>query len=206
MTVFDRFDVLYSYHRQTRRWGLSFFMAAGRGSASGCARYIEKGLIKIANEKRRIEYQRVDYSKIRAEYVAGGTSYAKLAKKYGVSATSIGRRSRSENWLTERENARVASCAQIIRKTSDFAAENAVRAQRIKAKLLERLESLTEAHLRATEVRSYDLEGNLTEINRLRDLTSAYKDLTGDTLKLDAAEEELDRARDILGGVESVIE
>lgn len=199
MTVFDRFIVLYSYHRQTRRRGLSFFMAAGRGSASGCARYIEKGLIKIANEKR------VAWHKIRADYIAG-VSQRKLAEKYHVSRTVISWHCRQEKWTEQREAAKAEVIQKCIQKTSDFAAENAVRAQRIKAKLLERLESLTEAHLRATEVRSYDLEGNLTEINRLRDLTSAYKDLTGDTMKLDAAEEELDRARDILGGVESVIE
>ena len=39
-----------------------------------------------------------------------------------------------------------------------------------------------------------------------RDLTAAYKDLTGDLPRADASEDALQRARDILGGVKSVIE
>lgn len=159
----------------------------------------EKGLVKIANEKR------VAWHKIRADYIAG-VSQRKLADQYKVPRSAIERHSRLEHWTEQREAAKVKVQETVVQKTADFAAENAVRAQRIKAKLLERLETLSEAYLKATETRSYDLAGNLTEINRLRDLTSAYKDLTGDTLKLDAAEEELDRARDILGGVDSVIE
>ena len=45
--------------------------------------------------------------------------------------------------------------------------------------------------MKATEERSYDYDGNLTEINRLRDLTAAYKDLTGDMPKAEAPANEL---------------
>lgn len=92
-----------------------------------------------------------------------------------------------------------------MRKTADIAAENAVRAQRIKTRLLEKLEALMEEQLRATEERQYD-GNNVVAINRLRDLTAAYKDLTGDMPRPEAGEEVLQQAREILGGVESVIE
>lgn len=92
-----------------------------------------------------------------------------------------------------------------MRKTADIAAENAVRAQRIKTRLLEKLEALMEEQLRATEERQYD-GNNVVAINRLRDLTAAYKDLTGDMPRAEAGEEVLQQAREILGGVESVIE
>ena len=150
-------------------------------------------------------HERIDWSIVRAEYVAGGTSHRKLAKKYGVSATSIGKRSRAEGWAKDREEARRRSCEEVVRKTADIAAENAVRAQRIKTRLLEKLEALMEEQLRATEERQYDGADRLVAINRLRDLTAAYKDLTGDMPRPEAGEEALQQAREILGGVESVI-
>ena len=158
-------------------------------------------MITIANEK-----QRIDFSPMRAEYIAGGTSYRKLAKKYGVSATCVGAHARSEGWAKERAEVAAISIAKTIQKTADIAAENAVRAQRIKSRLLEKLETLMEAQLKATEERQYDGIDRLVAINRLRDLTAAYKDLTGDMPRAEAGEETLQQAREILGGVDSVIE
>ena len=158
-------------------------------------------MVKIATEK-----QRIDYGPLRAEYIAGGTSYRKLAKKYGISATSVGQHARKEGWAKDRAEAEAISCAKTIQKTADIAAENAVRAQRIKTRLLEKLEALMEEQLRATEQRKYDDFDRLVEVNRLRDLTAAYKDLTGDMPKAEAGEEALQQAREILGGVESVID
>lgn len=157
-------------------------------------------MITIATEK-----QRIDYGPIRAEYIAGGTSYRKLAKKYGISATCVGQHARKEGWAKDRAEAEAISCAKTIQKTADIAAENAVRAQRIKTRLLEKLEALMEEQLRATEERRYE-DDKLVEIHRLRDLTAAYKDLTGDMPRAEAGEEVLQQAREILGGVDSVIE
>ena len=61
-------------------------------------------------------------------------------------------------------------------------------AARIKAKLLAQLEALADATLEATEERQYD-GPNLVAVNRLRDLTSALKDLTGDMLKGEAGQD-----------------
>lgn len=157
-------------------------------------------MVTIATEK-----QRIDYGPIRAEYIAGGTSYRKLAKKYGISATCVGQHARKEGWAKDRAEAEAISCAKTIQKTADIAAENAVRAQRIKTRLLEKLEALMEEQLKATEERRYD-DDKLVEVHRLRDLTAAYKDLTGDMPKAEAGEEVLQQAREILGGVQSVIE
>ena len=151
-------------------------------------------------------HERFDWVAIRAEYVAGGTSYRRLAKKYGVSETSLGKRARAEGWVKDREEARRRSCENAIRKAADIAAENAVQAQRIKTRLLERLSALTEMALSGTENRSYDLDGRLIEIRRLKDLTGAYKDLTGGLFVGDAGDDAIARARDVLEGLESAIE
>ncbi len=41
------------------------------------------------------------WAKIRKEYIAGGTSYRKLAEKYGVSRSAIEARGRAEGWVAD---------------------------------------------------------------------------------------------------------
>lgn len=161
-------------------------------------------MIKIENKKRIVV---LDWHEIRAEYIAGGISQRKLAEKYGVSRTMLERRCRLEHWAAEREAAKAKVQEKVIQKTAEAAADNVVTAERIKGRLLEQLEALIErTQLTATETRDYDFEGNLKEINRLRDLTAAFKDLTGDLPKTQATDDALQHAREILGGVQSVIE
>ena len=156
-------------------------------------------MIRLVGEKR------IEWHRIRAEYITG-VSQRKLAEKYHVSRNVIAYHCRIEKWSEQRDAARAEVAKSCIQKTADIAAENAVRAQRIKTRLLEKLEALMEEQLRATEERRYDLGNNLVEVHRLRDLTAAYKDLTGDMPRPEAGEEVLQQAREILGGVQSVIE
>ena len=48
----------------------------------------------------------VDWKKIKSEYIAGGTSYRKLAEKYGVSFSTLKRVAVKEKWTDYREKAR----------------------------------------------------------------------------------------------------
>jgi transcriptional regulator with XRE-family HTH domain len=131
-------------------------------------------VVTIDNEKR------VDWNKIRAEYITG-VSQRQLAEKYGVSRTMIERRSRNEKWSSERVAARAKVQEKVIQKTAQKAADNASIAADIKRKALLLLDRLVDdfAQHTATEHREYN-EHNLTDIKRLRDLTAAYKDLTAD--------------------------
>lgn len=160
-------------------------------------------MIEIESKKRIVV---LDWHEIRAEYIAGGISQRKLAEKYGVSRTMLERRCRLEHWAAEREAAKAKVQEKVIQKTAEAAADNVVTAERIKGRLLEQLEALIEqTQLTATEEREYD-GPNLVAINRLRDLTAAFKDLTGDLPKTQATDDALQHAREILGGVQSVIE
>lgn len=47
----------------------------------------------------------MDWNKIKAEYIAGGTSYRKLAEKHGVSFTTLTRTAQRENWVGLRQQA-----------------------------------------------------------------------------------------------------
>ena len=146
----------------------------------------------------------IDWAAIQAEYIGGNIGQKRLAEKYGVAFGSLRRKAKAEGWYQLKQSAIHEAGIKAAQKTADIAAENAVRAQRIKTRLLEKLEALIEEQLRATEERQYD-GNNVVAINRLRDLTAAYKDLTGDMPRAEAGEEVLQQAREILGGVSSVI-
>ncbi len=49
---------------------------------------------------------RYNWSKIRAEYVAGSMSQRELAKKHGVSASQLAARASKEGWVEKRKNHR----------------------------------------------------------------------------------------------------
>lgn len=145
----------------------------------------------IQIEKERTQ-KRIDWNAIRAEYIGGGTSYRKLAEKYGVSLTVLKTRAKRENWVSLAEGARHKADTKATQKTASVAADNAVIAARIKSKLLQKMERIIDSlaeETDATETReqTFDDGGSYTKIRRLRDLTSSYKDLTAD---LPRAEEE----------------
>ena len=149
--------------------------------------------------------KRIDWAAIQAEYIGGNIGQARLAKKHKIAFGTLRNRAKVEGWYAAKQAAIHEIGIKSAQKTADIAAENAVKAQRIKTRLLDQLEELIDQQLTATEERRYD-DDKLVEIHRLRDLTAAYKDLTGDMPKADAGDDVLQHAREIIGGVQSVIE
>jgi len=130
-------------------------------------------VIPIENEKR------IDWNAIRAEYIGGGISQRKLAKKYNLSETTLMKKANAEGWHQLRTKAENKSTAQAQQKTAEAAADNAVIAADIKKRLLLRLSRIEQKYpFDATEIRTH--EGKSTVTFRIRDLTAAYKDLTED--------------------------
>ena len=137
-----------------------------------------------------------DWNAIRNEYIAGGISQRELAEKYDISIATIARRAQSEKWTTDRKENERKHIENIIQKTADAAADNAVIAERIKAKLLKRLEKeidglpekigsdAKQAQVEHTyDGRRLTKTTERTLAYKLRDLTAAYKDLTEDYRK-----------------------
>ena len=135
------------------------------------------GVIPIENEKR------VNWSKIRAEYIGGGTTYRALAEKYGVSLNIVAKRATAEGWSKDRKEVSKKAAKKVIQKAAEAVADNATLAANIKRQGLEILAALFAdfASIRATEHR--ESNQGVTDIKRLRDLTAAYKDLCGDVVQ-----------------------
>ena len=136
-----------------------------------------------------------DWNAIRAEYIGGGISQRKLADKYGISVGILLRRANQEHWADSRNKANNRAIMLAEQKIATAASENAAIAQRIKAKLLKKLEKEIDAlpDLMGSETRQTVLENEYltndkgkpigqkpkkakeaTKAYKLRDLTAAY--------------------------------
>jgi hypothetical protein len=131
--------------------------------------------------------ENINWAKVKSAYVAGGISQKKVAERFGIPWSTLQKRAAKEGWTKSREKAREKAVQKTVQKNADKIADNATIAADIKRKGLELLNRLFDDfnQYTATEHRAYDDARNLTDIKRLRDLTAAYKDLTGDIQSTD---------------------
>jgi hypothetical protein len=138
--------------------------------------------------------KKVDWNAIRSEYIGGGISQRALAQKHNVPMGTLLDRARREEWAKQRETAHDKSMIKATQKVANIAADNAAIAQRIKQKLLKRLEKEIDElpeHLGSetySEVVAKDKKGNRTTKGRryrLNDLAQSYKTLVGDLPEID---------------------
>ena len=97
----------------------------------------------------------VDWNKIKAEYLQGGTSYRKLAEKYSVSFSTLEKRARSESWAEQRKDVSEEAAAKARQK---------IVSQRAKdIELLDRSRTLLIQKLHRTIEKFPDIPGNRME-------------------------------------------
>ena len=110
------------------------------------------------------------------------------------------KRCQREKWSEDRQNAKIKITENVVNKTSELAADNATIAAGIKRKALMILDRLLDDYqFRSTEHQQFG-QGS-KDISRLRDLTAAYKDLTGDlTISNNSANELLQSLIDLERG------
>ena len=105
----------------------------------------------------------MDWKRIKAEYIAGGTSYRKLAEKYGVSFNTLKTRAKEEQWYELRQQKDHKTTTKIVETLSDKDAEKAVDIIDVADKLLGKLSEL--------------METMVVDTQSFKQLTSALKDL-----------------------------
>lgn len=89
-------------------------------------------MIPIAGKK-------TDWSRIKAEYIASGTSYRKLAHEYGLTKDAVARHAKAEGWIALRDRTRDAAETKVIQKTADAIATNAAKLERARGLAIDRL-------------------------------------------------------------------
>lgn len=104
----------------------------------------------------------MDWKRIKAEYLAGGTSYRKLAEKYGISRSKLQSRATRESWVDLKGQAQAKTESKIVDLISDQTAKKAVDIIDVADKLLEKIEAIAET---------------VVDPDSIKKLTSAIKDL-----------------------------
>lgn len=104
----------------------------------------------------------VDWKQIKAEYIAGGTSYRKLCEKYGVSRTTLQRKAKDEKWCELRSQAEAKTETKIIESVSDKEADKVNRIISVADKVLAKIEYVLEY---------------VQDTQSIKHITSALKDL-----------------------------
>ena len=104
----------------------------------------------------------MDWKRIKAEYIAGGTSYRKLAEKYGVSPTTLTKVAGRDGGVEARQQADIKKTSKIVDAVSDKEAKKAVDIIDVADKLLEKIEAVAEM---------------VSDPDSIKKLTSAIKDL-----------------------------
>ena len=87
----------------------------------------------------------MDWKRIKAEYIAGGTSYRKLAEKYGVSFNTLKTRAKEEQWYKLRQQKDHKTTTKVIENLSDMESEIDDKYFRIVDKLLQKAEATVDA-------------------------------------------------------------
>ena len=78
----------------------------------------------------------MDWKPIRAEYIAGGTSYRKLAQKYDVPLSNLYRVAKNEQWVKLRQQADNKAMAKTIEAVSKQSADVSNKVIEVADKLL----------------------------------------------------------------------
>lgn len=116
----------------------------------------------------------MDWNRIKADYVAGGTSYRKLAAKYGVSFTTLTRTAQKENWIGLRQQAEDKAETKII----DVVSNQKVKIDDKYFKLVDKLLEKTEVVIDTLDEWSvYSLKEIATTLKYLKECKGVKSDI-----------------------------
>ena len=105
----------------------------------------------------------MDWNKIKAEYIAGGTSYRKLTEKYGVSFSTLRGIAEREKWTDLKAQAQHNADIKLVNSIGDDKGTHSVKINEVADKLLDKILSM--------------MDGEGLGTQGLKHLTSALKDI-----------------------------
>lgn len=105
----------------------------------------------------------MDWKSIKAEYIAGGTSYRKLADKYGVSFSTLKEIARREKWTDLKEQAQHKADTKFADLMGEKQANRSAKINDVADKLLDKIKGMIEMECVSSQA--------------IKQLTSALKDI-----------------------------
>ena len=121
----------------------------------------------------------MDWNKLKAEYIAGGTSYRKLAEKYGVSFNNLKNVAVKEGWAKLREQAENKATTKMVNAISNDIAKKSTKINDVADKLLDKISEMLDA-----------FELDTQSIKHLTSSLKDIKDIKGVKSEIDIREQE----------------
>lgn len=115
----------------------------------------------------------MDWSKLKAEYIAGGTSYRKLAEKYGVPFSNLKNVAIKEKWADLREQAKNVTETKLVEQIGKKNAKIDDKFFNLVDKLLDKAESVIDD---MPEWSVYDLKEMAVALKYIKDCRGVKSD------------------------------
>ena len=148
----------------------------------------------LRNSKQRKELF-VDWNKIKAEYISGGTSYRKLCQKYDVSLNTLQQVAKREKWCELKKQAQDKTNTKIIDSISNDIAKKSTKINDVADKLLDKISHMLDTFEFDTQAIKH-LTSSLKDIKDIKGLKSDIdlreQEARINKLRKDAEEEQKD--------------
>lgn len=87
----------------------------------------------------------IDWLQIKTDYITEATSYRKLAQKYGVPYTNIGKKAKEEGWMALREQYHDKTLTKTLENSSDKSAKRTMRIHAAADKMVDKIEQMMDS-------------------------------------------------------------
>lgn len=121
----------------------------------------------------------MDWNKIKAEYIAGGTSYRKLAEKYGIDRNAVQKIGTKEKWAELKSQAKAKAESKMVNSISSDIAKSSVKLNDVCDKVLDKIADI---------LSTYD-ELDTQAIKHITSSLKDIKDIKGVKSELDLKEQ-----------------
>ena len=149
----------------------------------------------------------MDWNIIRAEYISGGTSYRKLAKKYEVSINTLTGIAIRERWSELKKQAQSKSTSKMVNTIANDIAKKSTKINDVADKLLDKISLLLDEFEGLDAQSIKHLTSSLKDIKDIKgiksDIDLREQEARIDKLRKDAMTESPDKEVEVLMGEEA---
>ena len=149
----------------------------------------------------------MDWNVIKAEYIAGGTSYRKLAEKYNVDRNKIQKRATKEGWTDLKSQAKAKSESKMVETIAKDISKKSVKINDVADKLLNKIILLLDEFEGIDSQSIKQLTSSLKDIKDIKGIKSdadmREQEARIDKLRRDAMTESTDNEVTITFGVDA---
>jgi hypothetical protein len=132
----------------------------------------------------------VDWNKIKAEYIAGGTSYRKLAEKHGVSFSTLRGIAEREKWTDLKTQAQHNADTKLVETIGDKNSTHSAKIDNAADKILDKIISMLEMDdIGSQSIRH--LTSSLKDIKEIKGIKSDI-DLKEQNARIDKLRKEIE--------------